>query len=74
MNVPSDGNNSISFINTFTADSTTAALACDNRGVTRSHILHGNSMVAKGTLINTHFCASLSASGVYVDNASSMNT
>ena len=65
MNVPSDGNNSISFINTFTADSTTAALACDNRGVTRSHILHGNSMVAKGNSNkNTHFCASLSAPGV----------
>jgi hypothetical protein len=33
------GNNSRNFIRTFTAESTTAELAWDNRGVTRSQML-----------------------------------
>ena len=64
MKEPSAGNSSISFINTFTADSTTAALEWDSLEVTRSQILHSNSMLGSITLLNAHLCASLSAGGV----------
>ena len=63
MKEPSVGSSSINFINTFTADNTTAALAWDNRGVTRSQILHSNNMLSSITLIDVHLCASLSADG-----------
>ena len=49
----SAGSISISFIRTFTADSTTAALACARRGVILSQ------MLKKGTRINNKFASKL---------------
>jgi len=56
----SAGSISISFIRTFTAESTTAALACARRGVILSQ------MLKRGTRINKKFTSNLHYKVIYI--------
>ena len=80
-NGESSGMASAILMRTLTADRTTAALAWDSRGVTRSHTLqttntntHKHDVTTQPIQCTLHLCASLSSEGVYTAMESRMKT